>query len=75
MVSCLNIRKKIGIPEERTTWPVQQPANTVPSQQIPHLSKVGTMPSKYLSNYWRSLDLPLINCKVELELKWSRNYV
>ena len=24
------------------------------------------VPSKYLSNFWRSLEMPLINCKVEL---------
>ena len=28
------------------------------------------VPLKYLSNFWRSLELPLINCKVELSLKW-----
>ena len=31
------------------------------------------VPLKYLSNVWRSLDLPLINCEIELELKWSKN--
>ena len=29
-----------------------------------------TVPLKYLSNFWRSLEMPLINCKVELSLKW-----
>ena len=28
------------------------------------------VPLKYLSNFWRSLETPLINCKVELSLKW-----
>ena len=28
------------------------------------------VPLKYLSNFWRSLEIPLINCKVELFLKW-----
>ena len=28
------------------------------------------VPLKYLSNLWRSLEMPLINCKVELLLKW-----
>ena len=28
------------------------------------------LPLKYLSNFWRSLEMPLINCKVELSLKW-----
>ena len=31
------------------------------------------VPLKYLSNFWRSLEMPLINCKVELSLKWYEN--
>ena len=31
------------------------------------------VPLKYLSNFWRSLEMPLINCKVELSLKWTEN--
>ena len=27
------------------------------------------VPLKYLSNFWRSLEIPLINCKVKLSLK------
>ena len=27
-------------------------------------------PLKYLSNFWRSLEMPLINCKFYLELNW-----
>ena len=30
------------------------------------------VPLKYLSNFWRSLEMPLINCKVELKLKWTK---
>ena len=30
---------------------------------------------KYLSNFWRSLDLPLINCKIELDLSWSKDCI
>ena len=33
------------------------------------------IPLKYLSNFWRSLDIPLINCKLELILTWSKNCV
>ena len=33
------------------------------------------MPLKYLSNFWRSLRLPLINCKIKLKLKWTKYYV
>ena len=30
---------------------------------------------KYLSNFFRSLEMPLINCKINLELKWTQNCV
>ena len=30
---------------------------------------------KYLGNFWRRLEIPLINCKVELILDWSANCV
>ena len=33
------------------------------------------IPLKYLSNFWRSLNIPLINCEIELILNWSKNYV
>ena len=32
------------------------------------------VPLRYLSNFWRSLEVPLINCNVELSLKWIENY-
>ena len=31
------------------------------------------VPLKYLSNFWRSLEIPLINCKVELFLEQTEN--
>ena len=33
------------------------------------------VPLKYLINFWRSLETPLINCKVDLSLKWNENCV
>ena len=33
------------------------------------------IPLKYLSNFWRSLNIPLINCEVEIILTWSKNCV
>ena len=33
------------------------------------------VPLKYLSSFWRSLETPLINFKVELSLKRIENYV
>ena len=33
------------------------------------------VPLKYLSNFWRTLEMPLINCEVNLILAWSTNCV
>ena len=33
------------------------------------------MSLKYLSNFWRSLEIPFINCKVELKLRWKKHRV
>ena len=33
------------------------------------------VPLKYLSNFWRTFEMPLINCEVELILKWSAGCV
>ena len=27
---------------------------------------------QYLSNFWRSMEMPLINCKIESKLKWTK---
>ena len=32
-------------------------------------------PLKHLSNFWKSLNIPLINCEVELILTWFKNCV
>ena len=52
------------------------------SNIIGNLSQVGTRNNikivitlKYLSNFWRSLEMPLINCKVEFSLKWYENCI
>ena len=33
------------------------------------------VPLKYLCNFWRSLEMPLINCKVKFSLNWIQNCV
>ena len=52
------------------------------SNVIGNLSRTGTktnvkiiVPLKYLSNFWRSLEIPLINRKVQLSLSWYENCV
>ena len=33
------------------------------------------VPLKYLSNFWRLLEMPLINCKIYLELNWIEDCI
>ena len=33
------------------------------------------VPLKYFSNFWRTLEIPLINCEINLILTWSTNCV
>ena len=33
------------------------------------------IPLKYLGNFWRALNMPLVSCEVSLELKWNKNCV
>ena len=33
------------------------------------------VPLKYLSNSWRSLEMPLINCKIHPELNWIKDWI
>ena len=34
-----------------------------------------TIPLKYLGNFWRALNIPLISCEVSLELKWDKDCI
>ena len=44
--------------------------------QIDLVKKVEiVVPLKHLSNFWRNLDMPLINCEVSLNLTWSERCV
>ena len=33
------------------------------------------VPLKNLSNFWRTLEMPLINCEISLDLTWSKKCV
>ena len=45
------------------------------NHQVPALNVEVTIPLKCLSNFWRFLDLPLINCEIELDLSWTKDCV
>ena len=33
------------------------------------------MPLKYVSNFWKSFEMLLINCQVKLKMKWTKCFV
>ena len=42
---------------------------------VPTLNVEVTIQLKNLSNFWRFLDLPLINCETELRLSWTKDCI
>ena len=45
-----------------------------PNHRVPLNSSIIVL-LKHLGNFWHGLDMPLINCEVELILKWNKNSV
>ena len=45
------------------------------ADNIAKLSVKVVVPLKYLSNFFRSLEMPLINCKIKLNLTWKKECV
>ena len=39
------------------------------------LNTKAVVPLKYLSNFWRLLDLPFISCETEFDLSLSKDYL
>ena len=49
--------------------------NPVVADNIARRSVKVVVPLKYLSNFFRSLEMPLINCKIKLNLTWKKECV
>ena len=49
--------------------------NPVIVNNIARLNVKIVVPLKYLSNFFRSLEMPLINCKIKLNLTWKKESV
>ena len=49
--------------------------NGVTNHNLTKIDVKVVVPLKYLSNFWRHLGIPLINCEVELILTWFKNCV
>ena len=51
------------------------PQLAVDSARVGKLNVKVVVPLKYLSNFFRSLEMPLINCKIKLNLTWKKECV
>ena len=49
--------------------------NPVVANNIARRNVKVVVPLKYLSNFFRSLEMPLINCKIKLNLTWKKEFV
>ena len=49
--------------------------NPVVANNIARISVEVVVPLKYISNFFRSLEMPLINCKIKLNLTWEKKCV
>ena len=49
--------------------------NPVVANNIARINIKVVVPLKYLSNFFRSLEMPLINCKINLNLTWKKECV
>ena len=54
-------------------YKVKLSGNLVLDGNIAKRSAKVAVPLKYLSNFFRSLEMPLINCKTKLNLTWKKN--
>ena len=70
---------KLMANRRRTPKRLTQPVNPVDTEQtvqlVPSLNVKVTITLKYLSKFWISFHLLLINCEVELDLSWTKDCV
>ena len=55
--------------------PVGKTADAANNKDISVKTKEILVPLKYIRNFWRSLEMLLINCKIHLELNWIKEYI
>ena len=49
--------------------------NPIVANNIARINVKVVVPLKYLSNFFRSLEMPLINCKIKINLTWKKECV
>ena len=54
---------------------IPQLAADADAARVGRLNVKVVVPLKYLSNFFRSLEMPLINCKIKLNLTWKKECV
>ena len=57
------------------TYNVAEGADGLDANRVGKQDVELAIPLKYLGNFWRALNIPLISCEVFLELKWNKNCI
>ena len=64
----------IGFPADNNSFKFKQQITRQTRKGATKNVKV-MVPLKYLSNFRRTLEMPLIRCKISVQLKWSKNCI
>ena len=70
-----SFKYKVNLLGNQNTVVTPAPAAGGDPNGISRLSVKVVVPLKYLSNFFRSLEMPLINCKIKLNLTWKKECV
>ena len=70
-----SFKYKVNLLGNPNTVVTPAPAGGGDPNGISRLSVKVVVPLKYLSNFFRSLEMPLINCKIKLNLTWKKECV
>ena len=70
-----SFKYKTSITGKTSNVNLENGANTEPGNKKIEKNTDIFVPIKYFSNFWKTLDIPLINCEMSLILTWSENCV
>ena len=71
----VSFKYKTSITGKTSTANQENSENTEQGNRRTKKNLENVVPLKHLSNFWKVLDMPLINCEVSLTLTWSENCV
>ena len=75
IINSASFKYKTSITGKTSTANQENGENTEQGNRKTKKNPENVVPLKHLNNFWKGLDMPLINCEVSLILTWSENCV